>query len=127
MPDRDLDARRTADRALEHAGVRVGLRRPLPACRSGTPSARTCRVSRLTAHEREVAGHRGTSDFYGIAGFFEWLETKRYKIHVRVLLARYRAYTLCADCGGARLAPGRGRVRFRGQTIAELAELPLGS
>jgi excinuclease ABC subunit A len=41
--------------------------------------------------------------WYGVARFFEWLETKAYKMHVRVLLSRYRAYTMCAACGGARL------------------------
>ncbi len=44
---------------------------------------------------------------------------------MRVLLARYRAYTLCDACRGARLAPPALWVRFRGRTIAELADLPL--
>jgi excinuclease ABC subunit A len=44
--------------------------------------------------------------WYGVARFFKWLETKAYKMHVRVLLSRYRAYTPCADCGGARLKAG---------------------
>jgi excinuclease ABC subunit A len=81
-------------------------------------------VARLSAHEREVLLD-GRGDFYGVRGFFDWLETKRYKIHVRVLLARYRAYTPCAACGGARLAPPALWVRFRGRTIAELSERPL--
>jgi len=81
-------------------------------------------VSRLSAHEREVL-LRGRGDFYGVQGFFEWLETKRYKIHVRVLLARYRAYTLCDACRGARLAPPALWVRFRGKTIVELSDLSL--
>jgi excinuclease ABC subunit A len=81
-------------------------------------------VSRLSAHEREVL-IRGRGDFYGVQGFFDWLETKRYKIHVRVLLARYRAYTMCEACGGARLAPPALWVRFRGRTIAELSDLSL--
>jgi len=81
-------------------------------------------VERLTAHEREVL-LKGRGEFYGINGFFEWLETKRYKIHVRVLLARYRAYRLCPECRGARLGPGSLRVRFRGKTISELALLSL--
>src|SRR5262249_12524765 len=41
--------------------------------------------------------------WYGIARFFKWLETKAYKMHVRVLLSRYRAYTPCTTCEGARL------------------------
>ncbi len=43
--------------------------------------------------------------WYGVARFFRWLETKAYKMHVRVLLSRYRAYTPCAVCNGARLKP----------------------
>ncbi len=43
--------------------------------------------------------------WYGVARFFKWLETKAYKMHVRVLLSRYRAYTPCSACGGARLKP----------------------
>ena len=81
-------------------------------------------VARLSAHEREVL-IEGRGDFYGVRGFFDWLETKRYKIHVRVLLARYRAYTLCPECRGARLAPAALCVRFRGRTIAEICDLPL--
>ncbi|HEY6147903.1 MAG TPA: excinuclease ABC subunit A, partial [Thermoanaerobaculia bacterium] len=81
-------------------------------------------VERLSAHEREVL-FRGRGDFYGVDGFFEWLETKRYKIHVRVLLARYRAYTLCPDCSGARIGPAARSVRFRGLAISDLAEMPL--
>ncbi len=41
--------------------------------------------------------------WYGVARFFKWLETKAYKMHVRVLLSKYRAYTPCNSCGGARL------------------------
>jgi excinuclease ABC subunit A len=41
--------------------------------------------------------------WYGVKRFFAWLETKAYKMHIRVLLSRYRAYTPCAACGGARL------------------------
>ncbi|MDB5862442.1 MAG: excinuclease subunit, partial [Betaproteobacteria bacterium] len=43
--------------------------------------------------------------WYGVGRYFEWLETKAYKMHVRVLLSKYRAYTACTTCGGARLKP----------------------
>ena len=43
--------------------------------------------------------------WYGVKGFFDWLETKAYKMHIRVLLSRYRNYQLCGDCNGARLKP----------------------
>jgi len=43
--------------------------------------------------------------WYGVKRFFDWLETKAYKMHIRVLLSKYRAYTPCPDCNGARLKP----------------------
>lgn len=43
--------------------------------------------------------------WYGIKRFFEYLESKAYKMHIRVLLSKYRSYTTCPDCQGARLRP----------------------
>ncbi|MGC1951033.1 MAG: excinuclease ABC subunit A, partial [Gammaproteobacteria bacterium] len=43
--------------------------------------------------------------WYGVKRFFEWLETKSYKMHIRVLLSKYRSYTVCTSCHGARLKP----------------------
>ena len=43
------------------------------------------------------------SGWYGIQGFFDYLESKAYKMHVRVLLSKYRSYDACPDCAGARL------------------------
>ena len=43
--------------------------------------------------------------WYGAKRFFAWLETKAYKMHIRVLLSKYRSYTACPACGGARLKP----------------------
>ncbi len=43
--------------------------------------------------------------WYGVRGFFRWLESKTYKMHVRVLLSRYRAYTTCPKCHGTRFQP----------------------
>jgi excinuclease ABC subunit A len=43
--------------------------------------------------------------WYGVRGFFKWLESKTYKMHVRVLLSRYRAYTTCPKCSGGRFQP----------------------
>jgi excinuclease ABC subunit A len=45
------------------------------------------------------------TEWYGAQRFFDWLETKAYKMHVRVLLSKYRSYTPCKACGGARLKP----------------------
>jgi excinuclease ABC subunit A len=63
--------------------------------------------------------------WYGAKRFFEWLETKSYKMHVRVLLSRYRAYTPCHTCSGSRLKPDALLWRIAGQNVHELMLLPL--
>jgi len=64
----------------------------------------------------------GKGDFVNLEGFFAWLERRSYKVHVRVLLARYRAYDPCPDCGGTRLQPEALRVRVEGQTMPQLVQ-----
>jgi len=62
----------------------------------------------------------GTEDYYGVRGFFDWLETKTYKMPVRVFLSRYRGYNRCSACGGARFKPETLLYRLSGKTIAEI-------
>jgi excinuclease ABC subunit A len=62
----------------------------------------------------------GDSTYYGIRGFFEWLETKRYKVHVRVFLSRYRAYIPCPSCGGTRFKRESLLWRLDGKNIAQI-------
>jgi excinuclease ABC subunit A len=57
--------------------------------------------------------------FPGIVGWFQWLETRTYKMHVRVLLSRYRSYDPCPTCGGSRLGPDARAHRVAGKDIAE--------
>ncbi len=59
----------------------------------------------------------GDDDYDGIRGFFRWLERKKYKVHVRVFLSRYRGYLTCPDCGGARLRREARDVHVGGRTI----------
>ncbi|HSJ99442.1 MAG TPA: excinuclease ABC subunit A, partial [Myxococcota bacterium] len=66
----------------------------------------------------------GKSHWYGVARFFAWLETKAYKMHVRVLLSRYRAYTPCGACRGTRLKPESLLWRVAGLTIHEMMLMP---
>ncbi len=63
--------------------------------------------------------------WYGVRGFFRYLETKKYKMHVRVLLARYRGYDPCGECGGARIKKEALAVRVAGRNLAELEALPV--
>ena len=59
----------------------------------------------------------------GIRGFFRWLERKKYKVHVRVFLSRYRGYLTCPDCGGTRLRREARDVRVGGLTIDRVSAL----
>ena len=72
--------------------------------------------SELTEEERHFVVD-GDDEFDGIRGFFRWLERKKYKVHVRVFLSRYRGYLTCPDCGGARLRREARDVRVGGRTI----------
>lgn len=65
------------------------------------------------------------SAWYGVKGFFDWLESKTYKMHVRIFLAKYRTYRPCPDCGGARLQPESLCWKWRGRTLSELYALPV--
>jgi excinuclease ABC subunit A len=57
------------------------------------------------------------ASFEGVKGFFRWLERKKYKVHVRVFLSRYRGYLTCPECGGARLRREARDVKVGGRTI----------
>jgi excinuclease ABC subunit A len=67
----------------------------------------------------------GVGEFIGVLGFFRWLESKRYKVQARVMLARYRAYRRCERCNGTRLRPEALAVRLAGRTIADYNALPV--
>ena len=69
-------------------------------------------------------GKKGRKHWYGIKGYFEYLERKAYKMHVRVLLSRYRSYTECTACKGARLKPQSLLWKLGGYNFHELALLP---
>ena len=62
----------------------------------------------------------GDGEYYGVRGWFQWLETKTYKMHVRVFLARYRGYFPCDGCHGARLKPESLLYRVGGKTLSEI-------
>ena len=67
----------------------------------------------------------GKGHWGGVRGFFAWLETKKYKLHVRVFLAKYRGYTLCPECDGGRLRQEARDVRVGGRTLPEVSALPV--
>jgi excinuclease ABC subunit A len=67
----------------------------------------------------------GKRKYEGIRGFFNWLETKKYKVHVRVMLAKYRGYYDCPDCLGSRLKPDALCVKVNGKTLLDLCAMPI--
>jgi excinuclease ABC subunit A len=79
----------------------------------------------LTDEERQfvIEGSEDPKEYAGIRGFFKWLERKKYKVHVRVFLSRYRGYLTCPDCGGARLRREARDVHVSGRTIDRVASL----
>jgi excinuclease ABC subunit A len=70
-------------------------------------------------------GRKGRKHWYGAKGYFDWLESKAYKMHVRVLLSRYRSYTECPACHGARLKPESLLWRLGPYNMQALSQLPV--
>ncbi len=62
----------------------------------------------------------GDGDFLGVRGFFQYLERKKYKLHIRVFLSRYRGYSNCPDCRGLRLRMEARQVKINGKNICEV-------
>ena len=71
----------------------------------------------LTDEEKHFIIEGNGQNYGGIRGFFRWLERKKYKVHVRVFLSRYRGYLTCPECGGARLRREARDVVVCGRTI----------
>ncbi len=69
--------------------------------------------------------HEWPRAWYGVKGYFRWLESKAYKMHVRVLLSRYRAYTTCPECKGRRLQPDALLFKLNGLTLSDFYLLPV--
>ena len=79
---------------------------------------------RLKPEERRWV-MEGDAGFIGVHRFFELLERKKYKLHVRVFLSRYRGYATCPDCQGGRLRREALNVRVGGKTVTEVCALSI--
>jgi excinuclease ABC subunit A len=80
---------------------------------------------KFLSHETQQLLWKGDKSFDGINDFFEYLEGKRYKLHVRVLLSRYRTPFNCLSCHGSRLKPDARLVKIAGTDIHEVTELTI--
>ena len=81
----------------------------------------------LTDEERQFVVEGDDDGYTGIKGFFRRLERKKYKVHVRVFLSRYRGYLTCPECDGARLRREARDVYVEGQTIDRVCGLTVGA
>jgi excinuclease ABC subunit A len=66
-------------------------------------------------HRARILEGDPAAGFPGVKGFFNWLERKKYKLHIRVFLSRYRGYAICPDCGGTRLRSEARAVKIQGK------------
>jgi len=77
------------------------------------------------APEQQEWVYSGDAGFPGVTGFFQRREKKRYKMHVRIFIARFRGYARCPVCAGTRLRPEALAARVGGADIAALHAMPL--
>jgi excinuclease ABC subunit A len=92
----------------------------LRACRaSGVPT--DVPWGRLDEKQRDFVIEGDGGKWYGVRGYFEWLEGRRYKVQARITIARYRRFDPCPDCGGTRLKAEALAVRVAGRDIGELS------
>ena len=82
---------------------------------------RTLNAAQLTVIRDGVPAR----SFGGLRGFFAWLERRKYKMHLRVFLSRWRSYRTCPDCRGTRLRPEALATRIQGRNIAEICQLKI--
>jgi len=77
------------------------------------------------SRQEQRAVVEGKKEWGGVRGFFDWLETKKYKLHVRVFLSKYRGYTICPDCGGERLRQEARDVKVGARSLPQACALSI--
>jgi excinuclease ABC subunit A len=133
MPDHGLSIRQGLVRAFQ-GSVMAESQKDLMRCAKGRgvdvdtpfedlPKAHQRWVIEGDRDDPEEAWREGT--WYGVRGFFKWCESKLYKMHIRVFLSRYRAYTTCGTCGGGRLQPEALNFRIGGATLPDWWQTPV--
>ncbi len=123
VPDPRLSLEAGAVKPWETKRGRGAKRRALTALRA-LGLATDVPFSAYSAAERKLV-LEGDGSFSGVRGFFRRLESKKYKMHVRVFLARFRGYEECPKCRGGRLRLGALAHRVRDRTLPEIWALPI--
>ena len=82
--------------------------------------------AQLTAAQRQALCDGDGGEYEGIRGWFAWLETRTYRMHIRIFLARFRSYVTCAGCHGGRLKAEALLTRIRGKDITQIYAMSVG-
>ena len=125
VPDRTKSVRRQAVEPWSKPEYRPQLTRLMRAAQGGAVRLDTP-WSELSDAERDFVVDGDGAGYAGVRGFFASLERKKYKMHVRVFLSRYRGYVTCPGCDGTRLRPEARGVQVAGRTIDEICALTVG-
>ena len=115
MPDPSKSIKQNAIEPWSKPHYRAQLAELKRAAQGARPARRA--VDRARPTTRSASSSTATASFEGVQGFFRWLERKKYKVHVRVFLSRYRGYLTCPECGGTRLRREARDVRVGERTI----------
>ncbi len=83
------------------------------------------RALRLDTPYRDLSADDRAYVMSGVRDFFDYLETKKYKLHVRVFLSRYRGYTVCPECSGSRLRQEARDIFINGKNIADVCRMTI--
>jgi excinuclease ABC subunit A len=123
IPDKRLSLRQGAVKPWNTDAYREAYHDALGFCsREGIPVEVPFEDLKPAQRRKIIEGCPG---FYGIRGFFEWLETRTYKMHIRVLLSRYRSYETCKACGGRRFRQEVLQYRIADRDIAGIYALSI--
>jgi excinuclease ABC subunit A len=104
-----------------------GMQRDLMAACEALSVPTDIPFERLPETERDWVFAGDEDNWYGVQGFFDWLDGRRYKVQSRVLIARYRRFVLCEECGGSRLCADARNVEVDGRHLGDLARLDVES
>jgi excinuclease ABC subunit A len=126
LPDRSLSIAQGVVKPFQTASFNECQRDLMRACKRVNVPTNIPFADLKQEHQRFVIEReKKEGGWYGVKGFFDWLETRTYKMHVRVLLSRYRAYRTCPACDGNRYQPKVSWWRVGGKTLPELNNLPI--
>jgi excinuclease ABC subunit A len=123
IPDKSLSLKQGAIEPWTKPSNKWWMRQMLPGAKKARINIDIPYQELPKAHQEVLL--KGTNDFYGVDDFFEHLQGKRYKLHVRVFLSRYRKAALCPVCNGTRLKSEALIVKVGGLDISRVAAMPV--